>query len=108
MHGGFPVESVTLFPDYSAESPLFASGIMVHREEMPGLGLTEDLADRLVAWQALFDRNYAIDGIGWTDGDARDEWFSSTGALVDELRRQLAAQGVALETNLWQRPSPPG
>ncbi len=103
IHDDLPVESVMLFPDYSAETPLFANGVMVHRQQMSGLGVSDDLSDRLVAWQQLFDRHYAVDGTGWTDRDARDQWASSADALVEELRQQLAVRGVTLETNIWQR-----
>lgn len=86
------MQELEFWPDYGP-GPLWASGVAVPPD---GLGLPDDLAEQLRAWNAQYEEDkLPIDGPG--DG----EWLNEGRRLLGALRSALGTATVVVTEPWW-------
>jgi hypothetical protein len=87
-----------LSPDYGVEYPLWLDGNRQPNE----IGLTQELGERLAAWQSFFDEKYHHER-GWRTRDDRAA-FEAEGKRLREALQSEVGDRLAVVLNLWPVP----
>lgn len=93
-----PTRVYRLSSDYSCGFPVWGpSGGLGNAAQ---LGISDQLAADLTAWQDLFERSFHYDDTGWSSPEAEAEYAHAAPDLRRRLARELAPAGT-VTLDLW-------
>ena len=93
-----PARVYRLSSDYSCGFPVWGpSGGLASTAQ---LGISDELAADLTAWQDLFDQSFRYDGSGWSSPEAEAEYAHAAPDLRRRLARELGSASTVM-LDLW-------